>query len=65
MALSCSRGDLNWKFEKFLCRKDFQALQQEVLESPSGGITICGSIQKVCGCGTCAYGLMMNTAVLG
>lgn len=39
MALSCSRGDLNWILEKFPHRKGYQALQQAA--QASGGISIC------------------------
>lgn len=59
MASSCGMRGLHWILEKLPRRKDSQALEQATQEN--GGVTIPGSVKKLCGWG---HGLGMNVVVV-
>lgn len=58
MAPSCTWGGLDWTQEKFLQRKGGQA--QEQAAQGSGGMTLPGSLHKMCRCGAQGHGFGVN-----
>lgn len=54
MALICYRGGSGWILRKFIFRKSDKALEQA--SQGSGEVTVPGSVQETCRCGTEGYG---------
>lgn len=62
MALSCTRGHLDWLSGRIYSQKG-QAL--EWAAQGGDGIDVLGGVSEICGCGTTGCGLVVDLVVLG